>query len=252
MTIDAPNPCHLPALRQLWITCFGDTEAFVDKFFTTGFSPRRCLCVIAQNQPVAALYWFDCLWQNKKLAYIYGVATAEAYRGQGLCRTLMDHTHRHLQRQGYGGAVLVPAKKSLFPLYEKMGYLPFCPMETVSAEPGNAPAAIRTLTPDDYAALRPGFLPEGSILQTGKTLEFFGTYGKFYAGDAVLFCAETDKDTLYFQEFLGDRDQIPGILTALKAKKGVLRIPGGTAPFAMYRPLTVSSETPSYLGIPLN
>ena len=100
MKIDAPSATHIPHLRSLWKEAFGDTDAFLDAFFGAAFSPDRCRCIIADDRPIAALYWFDCTWQGKKVAYIYAVATDLQCRGQGLCRALMENTHPYLKFQG--------------------------------------------------------------------------------------------------------------------------------------------------------
>ena len=122
MNIDQPQTRDLPGLRQLWQEAFGDGDAFLDAFFQTGFAPSRCRCLYFSGDLAAALYWFDCTWENKKVAYLYAVATKKAYRGRGLCTALMEDTHRHLQDLGYHGAALVPGNEKLFTLYEKMGY----------------------------------------------------------------------------------------------------------------------------------
>ena len=102
MTIKQPAVDHIPALRLLWKEAFGDSDAFLDGFFRTGFDAARCRCT---EDVAAALYWFDCTWKGKKLAYVYAVATAEASRCRGLCRMLMEDTHRHLETLGYAGAI---------------------------------------------------------------------------------------------------------------------------------------------------
>lgn len=248
MTINAPTAAQIPHLRQLWKQAFEDTDAFLDGFFSKGFSLKRSRCVTLDGIPVAVLYWFDFRWQDKKLAYLYAVATHTAYQGQGLCRALMEDTHRHLLSLGYHSSVLVPGSRQLFSLYKKLGYQPFCPMETVTAEPGGHPANIRSIDHATYEELCQSYLPQDGVIPAGSTLEFFASYGQFFAGENTLFCLSREDDTVYFEEFWGDRACIPEILTALQAGKGVLRLPGGNMPFAMYRSLTQDSALPSYLG----
>jgi hypothetical protein len=67
-----------------------------------------------------------------------------------------------------------------------------------------------------------------------------------------LFCAAREGDTLYFQEYLGDPEALPGIVAALGAEKARVRLPGGDKPFAMYRSFTEDGQLPSYLGIALD
>lgn len=237
--------------KQLWREAFGDPEGFIEAFFQTGFSFARCRALEEKGQLAAALYWFDCQWNEKKLAYIYGVATAKAFRGKGLCRKLMEDTHRHLQKNGYDSAVLVPASEGLFVMYEKMGYRGFSPMEK-----REIPAAGKTeVSPIDaagYAKLRRQWLPEGGILQEGDTLSFLESYAQFYiAGDAV-FCAAREDATLYIQEFFGDPEKISSIAASLGAEKASVRLPGENKPFAMYKSFTENTAMPGYFGIALD
>lgn len=109
-------------LRQLWKDTFGDSDTFLNIFFETAFSLERCTCVTSYTYLVASLYWFDCEFFGQKIAYIYAVATAKEFRGQGICHALMKYTHEHLKMHGYAGAILSPAEESLFSFYEKMGY----------------------------------------------------------------------------------------------------------------------------------
>lgn len=240
------------ALKALWQQAFGDTQAFIDGFFRVGFSVERCRCIERDGKLAAALYWFDCRWEGKKLAYIYGVATDKDFRGQGLCRHLMEETHGHLQARGYAGAVLVPAGEGLFGMYGKMGYRGFCPMEKRTVLPGGLKAKVERLSPEMYERLRSGRLPQGGILQGRDTLAFYDTYGEFYRSGDALFCAAREEDTLHVQEFLGDVSEIPGIVAALDADRAKVRSPGGDKMFAMYRSFTEENILPSYFGIALD
>jgi len=246
MTID------VAAQKALWKQAFGDTDAFVDGFFDVGFSPERCCTIEQEGKLAAALYWFDCLWQDKKLAYIYGVATDMDFQGQGLCRKLMEDTHLRLQETLYAGTVLVPADEGLYRMYEKMGYRGCCPMETHKILPGDGQVSLEKISPQAYGALRREFLPEGGIIQSMKTLRFYGTYGEFYCTERGAFCAAREEDTLYVQEFLGDVLQLPGIVAALGCQEAQVRLPGGDSCFAMYHSFTNEEDLPAYLGLALD
>lgn len=243
MTIDA--------LKALWREAFGDPEGFIQGFFQKGFSPQRCRCVYENGQLAAALYWFECRWGEKKLAYIYGVATAKAFRGKGLCAALMADTHSHLQNAGYAGAVLVPADEGLFSMYEKMGYRGFSPMEKREVRPSGF-HSVQEIRPETYGQLRKQRLPAGGIVQEGDTLRFLCTYARFYTAGDALFCAAREGNTLYIQEFFGDGEVLPGITAALAAGKAAVRLPGGDKPFAMYRSFTEDRLMPGYFGIALD
>lgn len=245
MTID------VGALKSLWQQAFGDTEEFMDGFFRIGFRPERCRFIAREGRLAAALYWFDCRWEDKKVAYIYGVATDKAFRGQGLCRQLMADTHKYLQALGYAGAALVPAEAGLAQMYVKMGYRGFCPMESKRILPGTA-VTVEEISSADFEQLRTSRLPKGSILQGQDTLAFYATYGKFYRCSDALFCAARENDTLYIQEFLGDPESLPGIVAALGCSAAQVRSPGGDKDFAMYRSFTNEDKLPAYLGLALD
>lgn len=251
MIIDRPHATDVPALRQLWKQAFGDTDGFLDGFFRTGFAFQRCRCLTVDDQLAAALYWFDCDYQGKNFAYLYAVATDETCRGKGLCRALLEDTHRHLYLMGYSGCVLVPGSKELFAMYEKMGYLAFYPIEQKTIPAGDTTINMQPVTPDTYMNLRSQRLPAGSILQEEPAFLFASTFCEFYAGEDVLLCCAKENDILYFQEYLGDPALLGSVVNTLGCQKAFVNLPGGDIPFAMYYPLE-EIKAPVYFGIPLN
>lgn len=251
MTVDMPVQAQLPQLRDLWKQAFGDSDAFLDGFFATGFNENRCRCVTWNERLVAALYWFDCFWKGRKLAYIYAVATDEVFRGKGFCRNLMEDTHRHLEKLGYFGAVLVPGDRALFNMYEKLGYRGFCPKQCREVTAGEEAVFVRALTAEEYAQKRERVLPEGGIIQDGAALLYLSTFAGFFEAEDCLFCGGGE-DAFLFQEFFGPAEKLPGVLAGLQAAAGRVPCPGQGPDSAMYYPLTADEEIPAYFGLPLN
>jgi len=250
MTVDLPRKHQQQSLRQLWKQAFGDPDTFLDGFFATGFAPNRCRCITWNDRVAAALYWFDCLWDGKRLAYIYAVATSRDFQGKGFCRRLMEDTHRHLRDLGYAGAVLVPGSRELFDMYEKMGYRSFSPrlwQEVTAGEKG----LLRALTAAEYACRRRDYLPAGGVIQEGDALSYLSTFAGFYEGEGCLFCGGGE-ETFLFQEFFGPMEAVPGLLAALGATAGRVPRIGEGPDYAMYCPLTESGEMPGYFGLALN
>ena len=174
MIIDAPRPAQIPALKALWQEAFGDTDDYLELFFSTAFSPARCRCVTENEDTAAVLYWFDCEAEGKPLAYLFAVATKKAHRGKGLCRELMADTHRHLKELGYAGAILVPAEESLFSFYGAMGYRNFGGVSRFTCPPGGQAATLRPVSPEEYYTLRQTRLPSGAVSQDLLTIRFLG------------------------------------------------------------------------------
>ena len=252
MNIDSPTSGQIPALRALWKQAFGDSDAFLDCFFSTAYAPERCRCLSIGGTPVSMLYWFDCTWQGKKLAYFYAVATDNAFQGKGYCGRLLENTHAHLKNAGYAGAVLSPGSASLFAFYARFGYQAFGPVDLFTCTAGTTAIPIKICTPDQYAALRRQYLPPNSILQEDITLRFLATQAAFYEGEDFLLCCYLENGNLRTQEFLGNPAAAPGILTALQMQIGTFRTPGSTTPLAMFCPFLPMAEYPGYLGLPLD
>lgn len=247
MKIDYPAETQIPKLRKLWQEAFSDEDAFLDSFYGTAFAPDRCRCVTVDGKLAAALYWFDCQLNGKPVAYIYAVATAEAYRGKGLCRALMENAHSHLAYLGYAGAVLVPGTPSLFRMYEAFGYRTCGMISEFSCAAAEEPVSLRAIDAAEFCVLRRKYLPAGSVLQEGVNLEFLQTMAKFYAGDDFLLTVSDGDGAFFAPELLGNVHASPSILTAFGKKEGVFRTPGGDKPFGMYKVLN-EQDYPRYFG----
>ena len=249
MIIDMPR--NTDQLRRLWKQAFGDTDAFLDCFFQAAYAPHRCRCVYDGDALAAMLYWFDCTWEDKKLAYLYAVATDVAFRGQGFCRRLIEDTHRHLNALGYDGSILVPRTEALFSMYEKLGYTTCSHVREFTCAAGT-PVALRQITAEEYAALRRQFLPENAVVQEGKTLALLQTYSAFYTGENVLLAMYVEEGKCTVCELLGDRSAAPGVVAALGYREAKVRTPGHQTPFAMCHSFIDDLTAPGYFGIALD
>lgn len=235
MRIDYPTREQLPQLRQLWQEVFGDEDAFLDLFFSTAFSPDRCLAVQMDGQAAAALYWMDCRLKDRPVAYLYAIATAPAFRRQGICRALMDRTRAVLSQLGYAGILLVPGSEELRQMYAAMGYETATTVTEKVFAAAEEPLCLTPITGEEYCRLRKNYLPEGSVLQESCPHFLEGCY-QLYAGDGCLLAAAKTDDGLFCPEFLGTN--IPAALRALGAASGRIRMPGADSPFAMWLPLS--------------
>ncbi len=249
MSFECPTASQVPLLRQLWKTAFGDTDAYLDAFFSTAFSPDRCRCAFLDGQLAGMLYWFDCSCRGEKMAYLYAVATAPEFRGQGICRALMADTQALLTARGYAGAILVPQEEGLRKMYEGMGYASFGGIREVFCAAGNTPAALHAIDAQEYSRLRQQLLPEGSVLQEGENLAFLKTQVQFYRGTDFLVAAQpAEEGSLFVPELLGNATAAPGILLALGYPQGTFRTPGNQLPYGMFCPLKDQTPPPDYFG----
>lgn len=247
MNIDYPDQNQMGDLRDLWQEAFGDDDAFLDHFYTYGFAPDRCRCLCVDGHVAAALYWFDCALDGRPLAYLYGVATAKAFRGKGLCRALAENTHAHLKYLGYTGAVLVPGEEKLFRMYEKMGYEVCGFVSEFSCDAAQEAVALRPVDGAEYCRARREYLPQGGVTQEGDSIQFLQTMADFYAGEDFLVSVSREGE-FFAPELLGNTQAAPGILAALGKNRGRFRSPGMGRPFAMYHSLS-DAPAPGYFGL---
>lgn len=228
--------------KALWATAFGD-DGWIDCFFRTAFREENTLSSLRNGQIAAGLAWMDVTCEGRKLAYLYAVATAPEFRHQGLCRELMAKTQEMLTSRGYDGSVLVPADEGLRQMYADMGYRNFGGVRNLTVTAG-APVPLREISPEEYAALRREYLPQGGIVQEDGAIEYLAQSAKLCAGDDFLLAAAEEEP----MELLGDASQAPGILGALGKKQGTFRLPG-TEPFGMFRPTREGTWVPGYFGL---
>lgn len=250
MIIDAPDQSQITELRSLWQEAFDDTEEVIDDFGRTAFHTDRCRCAVKDGKVTAALYWFDCLHMGRCIAYVYAVATAKAYRRQGIGHELMEDTHRHLGKLGYEGVILVPGSKELFRYYECMGYQTCSAIREFSCDASVKEVSLRRIDKEEYARIRRQMLPHGGVVQENENLDFLQTQDQLYVGPGFLLAAEKAEDRLFGVELLGDETKASEIVSALGCVQGTFRVPGEGKPFAMYRPLKESTlPAPTYFGL---
>lgn len=245
MKIEHPSSALIPCLRTLWKEAFGDTDAFLDLFFSVAYDPCRCRCVTEQRRVTAALYWLDFFLDEQKFAYIYAVATASDCRGRGLCKQLMTDTAVLLRENGYHGAILVPQDEGLRRMYDRMGYRDAAQIEEFFCAASELSISVKEITAEDYAALRSSFAPEGSLQPGNQALAFLGATTRMYAGNGFIGAVSRETDHLRLLEYLGDNLKLPALIAALGATEATVRTPGST-PFAMYLPLAADCRKPEY------
>ena len=196
----------------------------------------------------AALYWFDSVCRGERVAYIYAVATAKASRGRGLCRALLEDTHRHLKSLGYAFALLVPGEAALFDFYGRLGYQSATSLEEIRLQADSSSLALRPLSSAAYAEKRRLLLPEGSVLQEKEGLAFLADSTAFYEGEGFLLAARREGDVLFGVELLGEASVAPSILASLGCARGVFRTVGNGRPFSMWYPLKDGLCPPRHFG----
>lgn len=246
MVIDYPE--RTEPLKELWKLAFGDSEAFVNRFFSDAYAPRRCRQASEDGRLAAALYWFDAEFAGQKFAYLYAVATHPDFRHRGFCRALVADTLDCLTARGYDGALLMPQGRALRDMYARMGFRDCCTVSEFTCAAGEA-VPVRKISASEFARLRREYLPPDGVIQEGANLSYLEGYACFYAGDDFLLTAASEGNCLIGTELLGNTAAAPGIVRALGFPRGGFRTPGGDVPGAMFRPLKAGVKAPGYFGL---
>ena len=236
-------------LKKLWKEAFGDSDAFLDTFFTKVYAKERTRIQKTDEKISSALYFFTCQFNNKKIAYLYAIATKSEFRNKGLCKALMTDTHSYLKSSGYAGAILCPASDSLFKFYEKMGYktCTYVDEEEVSATEGNI--SLKKISGEEYMLLRRSYIPLNGVIQENENLDFLKTETEFYKSDEALFTSRKHGSKLFVSEFWGNKSLFGKIVYAMNCEKGIFRSMGNKKPFAMYLPFDAyDTDCPDYFG----
>ncbi|OAV75152.1 hypothetical protein Barb7_01251 [Bacteroidales bacterium Barb7] len=113
-------------VRDLWQTCFHDSEDFVRLFFDHIYKEEQTLTIRKKGEVVSALQIlpYTMTWRGGEItvAYIAGCCTSPAERDKGLMRELFGKAHNRIQEKGFDIAALIPAEPWLFDYYRTLGY----------------------------------------------------------------------------------------------------------------------------------
>lgn len=109
--------------RDLWRTCFNDSEAFLDIYFADKYTDDRNLTVRNDGRVVAAMqllpYRMTFYGTVQHAGYISGLMTHPDHRGKGYATNLLNEAHRRLYAQGAALSFLIPGDEELRHFYEK-------------------------------------------------------------------------------------------------------------------------------------
>ncbi|MCH5329342.1 MAG: GNAT family N-acetyltransferase [Alistipes sp.] len=111
------------AVAELWSEAFGDERTFTDKFMVErerygirSFLHRSGERIVGMAHLVPMT---DAA--GRRVAYIYGVATAEEFRKRGIASELLQEAVRSAERE-FEAAVLIPSGENAKRLYRRIGF----------------------------------------------------------------------------------------------------------------------------------
>jgi Predicted acetyltransferase involved in intracellular survival and related acetyltransferases len=119
----------IPQLKQLFKVCFGDTDAFLNIFFTEYFPNTTCMVAIRDERIVSMLFLCPAKMvadeYRRLIYYVYACGTLPEYRRKGIMEQLLQVSHAFAKQQDAWGLILVPAGEHLASYYLRLGFSPF-------------------------------------------------------------------------------------------------------------------------------
>lgn len=113
-------------VRTIWKDVFGDSDEYLNLFFSEKYKDENTLLAIEEGRVVASLQMlpYEITFYNEKITFYYlaGLATLPAYRNRGLMAQLIKKSHELMRERQIPLSILIPAEESLFAYYERFGY----------------------------------------------------------------------------------------------------------------------------------
>lgn len=209
------------SLKELWLSIFEDKKIAVELFFERKFNDNIAYVATENQKVVSMLYLLPASVNGVKTCYLYGAATEENYRNQGIMRNLIDFS---LETSDYDMCVLLPAKESLYNFYTKLGFENLsCNTAKLSRQDVVAlakPYVMQDLIVNNYCGIRNRVLKSDFLFWNNDHINYAFEYNSIYGakiirsnyGYAIAF---EEDDVCYVSELICDDKNAPFILTEL-------------------------------------
>ena len=204
---------HKNQIIRLWSEAFGDSPNTIDKYLETLLK----YFVVYEDDGIVKgmLSVLPVTSGNKNGGYIYAVVTHPDYRGQGICRALIESVK---QNKKYDFLVLVPQDESLFEFYAKMDFIKVSLLvkkELCVNKINRTKLNLKKLAVKKYETLRNLFFGEENLIKWDTEMLFFAKTmygGEFYeikneekrVGLAFLY---KEKETVFIKELITENPE---------------------------------------------
>ena len=124
--LDKTEALHLTAeqreIRTMWQEIFGDDVAEIDSFFVRHDDALPFIHK-ENGEVVSMLFVVPLQMWNKRVAYIYAVATKPEFRGRGIASSLLKEAMQQICiGEKYDIIALIPSSAESKRLYERLGF----------------------------------------------------------------------------------------------------------------------------------
>nr|WP_312984197.1 GNAT family N-acetyltransferase [Clostridioides sp.] len=110
-------------VKEIWSYCFGDTEKFMDYYFSKRYFKEHNVVVEQDGNIISSLqlgqYTINLNSNNYDTSYVVGVSTLPEARGKGFMKSMMNFTLEELNKRGEKVSILMPID---YRIYRRYGY----------------------------------------------------------------------------------------------------------------------------------
>ena len=128
----------IPALIELWRSCFPDPEEYIRYFYRENFSRIRVPVCLLNERPVSMIHLMDASFANGADGYpvrfIYAAGTRPDCRGKGYLRSLIRFAEDSATKNGYG--LFLKPSPALTNYYSALGFAEDNRFRILTVEPG--------------------------------------------------------------------------------------------------------------------
>lgn len=254
----------LPALKNIWLSCFEEREDAAELFFKRNKSHFHAYACEADGKLVSALYLIDCSLNGDRAHYLCGAATLPAYRGKGYISALIQYALDDAKQRGDRFSLLLPASDPLYGFYDRFGYLPSCTVKSAALDT----AAERNADggSPDLQKLQTDCFRQNFLLWDDAFIRFAASYYGCYGAQTVqsenafaIYQPDGDSAEVYYAIF-SDIEELKALLAAERIRRFSLTATADSPlfegeikkPFGMILPLhgdTIPANV--YIGITL-
>lgn len=220
LTVRPSVPEDVPAQRELWKLAFGDSDEYIDNFYSIYYRPERVVVLEEDGMVRSMTAWFDTTFVvpdrgEYRAAYLYAVATHPDCRGRGLAARLLSGADEYFRSLDIPAVTTVPAEPSLHNFFGANGFRECFRLLGGSLRreeiPLPPPNVLRPASTEEYGRVREQLLADiPHIAYPADALAYqagccaLGDGGLFVGDGPVCLCAErAEKDFVIVKELLG-------------------------------------------------
>lgn len=122
-----PDKNDISQIKEIWKTCFDDTDENINCYFSNCFSSEDCYIYKTGETVISCLQMIPCYISDKgklyKAKYMYAVCTGPEFQGRGYMSQLISKACENEKTRGTKAVVCIPVNEKLFGFYKRFGFV---------------------------------------------------------------------------------------------------------------------------------